>query len=117
MEELLQELGALATSGVMLMVHLAPPCATFSRARCRSTRTRLRSNERPQGLPQRMEECREANLVACHALYLAESLARDYGAAVSMENPRSSLLWDFLDFDPDLDAQDVDFSACLFGAP
>ena len=47
------ELGSLLSSGVCLMVHFAPPCSTFSRARGRSSATRLRSAEYPQGLPKR----------------------------------------------------------------
>jgi len=34
-----------------IMVHLAPPCASFSRARDRSHKTRLRSPSFPEGLP------------------------------------------------------------------
>ena len=110
------ELGSLLSSGVCLMVHFAPPCSTFSRARGRSSATRLRSAEFPHGLPKRAWECQSANLVARHTLNLAEWLAKK-GAAVSMENPESSWLWKFLDFDADLEPVDVTFSACLFGAP
>ena len=38
-----------AASGAKLLVHFAPPCSTFSRARDRSWKTRLRSTARPQG--------------------------------------------------------------------
>ena len=38
-------------SGRAVALHLAPPCSTFSRARDRSRRTRLRSARYPQGLP------------------------------------------------------------------
>ena len=115
MDEIHDELGSLLASGVCLMVHFAPPCSTFSRARCRSSATRLRTAEFPQGLPKRGWECHSANLVARHTLNLVEWLAKK-GAAVSMENPESSWLWKYLDFDADLEPVDVTISACLFGA-
>ena len=111
-----EELGCLIASGISLMVHFAPPCSTFSKARGRSSATRLRTAEFPQGLPKRSGECYSANLVACHTLSLVEWLARK-GAAVSMENPETSWLWKFLDFDAELAPVDVTFTACMFGAP
>ena len=111
-----QELADLAASGVRLMVHFAPPCSTFARARDRSSKTRLRSKESPQGIPRLMARCRVANLIARNTLDLAEYLAR-LGAAVSVENPDSSYLWDYLDLDESLSPVDARFSACRFGAP
>ena len=52
-------------------------------------------------------------MVARHTLNLAEWLAKK-GAAVSMENPESSWLWKYLDFDADLEPVDVTISACFF---
>ena len=98
-DELRTELGELSASGVKLMVHFAPPCSTFSRARCRSGKTRLRSSAFPQGLPRFARYTRTANLIARNTLDFAEWLVRDLGAAVSLENPKSSFLWSFLDFD------------------
>ena len=112
---LLAELHSLLASGMSILVHLAPPCSTFSRARDRSTATRLRSAEFPQGIPRHAARSREANLVARNALDLVESLASK-GAAVSMENPESSYLWSYLDFAADLPFEDVLFTPCLFGA-
>ena len=111
-----QELADLAASGVKLMVHFAPPCSTFARVRDRSSKTRLRSKESPQGIPRLMARCRVANLIARNTLDLAEYLAR-LGAAVSVENPDSSYLWDYLDLDESLSPVDARFSACRFGAP
>ena len=54
--------------------------------------------------------------MARHALNLAEKLAKDFGAAVSMENPEGSYLWQYLDFAADVPTTDVIFSACMFGA-
>ena len=115
--ELRRELGELAASGVKLVVHLAPPCSTFSRARNRHPKTKLRTREFPQGLPRKMHLCKEANYIARNALDFAESLARDVGAVVTMENPESSWLWDYLETDANIDYHDVCFSTCLFGAP
>ena len=70
------ELLSLMSSGVKLMVHFAPPCSTFSRARDRSSATRLRSREFPQGLARLASKTHEANLIARHCLDLAEDLAR-----------------------------------------
>jgi hypothetical protein len=116
-DEVRRELGALVTSGVKLMVHFAPPCSTFSRARNRSGRTRLRSDEFPQGFPRCQDKCHSANLIARNTLDLAEWLVREGKAAVSIENPESSMLWAYLDFDPELEMTDVTFSACMFGPP
>ena len=83
------ELGELAASGVKLMVHFAPPCSTFSRARCRSGKTRLRSSAFPQGLPRFARYTRTANLIARNTLDLAEWLVRDLGAVVSLDKRRT----------------------------
>jgi len=112
-----KELGEIVASGVLLMVHFAPPCSTFSRARCRGSKTRLRSDDRPQGLPRLMAATRSANLIACNTLYLAEYLAKELHVAVSMENPASSFLWQFLHFGSELSPSDVVYSCCMFGAP
>ena len=106
----------LHVNGTKLILHFAPPCATFSRARDRSWRTRLRSTARPQGLPGCGGACRTANLVARNTLDLVEWAVRTLKATVSMENPASSYLWSFLDFAPDLAFTDVVFSPCMFGA-
>ena len=115
-EQMKAYLAGLSSSGVKLMVHLAPPCATFSRARDRSWKTRLRSTLRPQGLLGKGSQCKEANVVARNALNLLEYAVTELGAAASMENPRSSYLWSFLDFDPEIPFADFVFSPCRFGA-
>jgi hypothetical protein len=78
-----------------LMVHLAPPCSTFSRARDRSWKSRLRSKDRPQGLPGCGPWCTTANKVARHSLELAEFAHDELKAVVTLENPHSSYLWGF----------------------
>ena len=58
-DALRDEFSQLATSGVKCMIHFAPPCSTFSRARDRSSKTRLRSADYPQGLPRFTSYTRE----------------------------------------------------------
>ena len=70
-----------------LVVHLAPPCATFSRARDRSVRTRLRTRNRTGGIWPEDKATKEANEVATAAYDLALQAAHDWHAWVSMENP------------------------------
>ena len=102
------------SSGIHLVLHLAPPCSSFSRARDRSWRTRLRSRARPQGIPGKTAGTRNGNLIARRALDLAEWAAAQ-GVAVSFENPKSSYMWNFLAFDDSAPFHDVVFSPCLFG--
>ena len=109
-------LAELASSGVILMLHVAPPCATFSRARDRSWKTRLRSTARPQGLRGLGWWCREANRVARNTLNLVEYCVKSLGAMASMDNPSTSYLWSFLEFDEEVEFNDVVFSPCRFGA-
>ena len=116
LEGLKNYLHELHSNGVKLHLHFAPPCSTFSRARDRSWRTRLRSSERPQGLKGKGAQCRQANLIARNTLDVLEWAVRDLHAVASMENPESSYLWPFLDFDTDLTFSDVVFSPCMFGS-
>ena len=106
----------LTVEGKRLILHFAPPCSTFSRARDRSWKTRLRSTTRPQGLTGMGWKCKVANLVARHTLELVEWAVVHLHAFVTMENPESSYMWNFLTFDESLDYSDVVFSPCLFGA-
>jgi hypothetical protein len=67
------------------VLHFAPPCSTFSRARDRSIRTRLRTTRRPQGLPHKSAECKEANLIARNLAATVKYAADELGALVSIE--------------------------------
>jgi hypothetical protein len=102
-----------------LVIHLAPPCATFSRARDRATRTKLRSNKNPEGLPSKQAQTSAANRIAAAAYNFAVWAANDLGALVSVENPATSYLWRFVDLLPQADVlfSDIDLSACMFHAP
>ena len=55
--------------GFRVIVHMAPPCSTFSRARDRSSATRLRSTESPAG-DETDQKTEEANLIASNAYRL-----------------------------------------------
>ena len=105
-------------NGYRVALHLAPPCSTFSRARDRGRRTRLRSRRYPAGLPGKARQVQEANTIAEAAWRLA-CWAADRGMIVSIENPRTSYMWNFFE---QLDgegegAHDIVLSQCRFGAP
>ena len=117
-EQLKEQLSEMAERTRHLFIHLAPPCATFSRARDRSVRTRLRNNWYPGGLPGKEAQTKEANQVARRAYKLACWAAVELGAKVTLENPRRSYLWQFVDkFTPaEADFYDLHFSPCLHGS-
>ena len=94
-EGLRAELLAWKQAGAHLVLHFAPPCATFSRARDRSRLTRLRSPSHVTGLPGCEAQVGEANLIADHTKDLAEWAAAELKAVVTIENPESSYLWDY----------------------
>jgi hypothetical protein len=111
-EKIMHTLNDELAMGNTIMLHLAPPCATFSRARDRSWKTRIRSRKFPGGIPGRRHLCREANKIAESAFYLAEWAGKK-GIAVTVENPKNSYLWTFIENTSI--AQDVVFSPCCFG--
>jgi hypothetical protein len=96
----------LCANGKRLIIHLAPPCSTFSRARDRSSTTKLRSSSHPAGLAWLNKEqelvADEANRIAEHALDFAAWAAKVLGAVVSFENPSGSYIWPFAESLKDL---------------
>ena len=117
-------LQVLHMSGKKLIIHLAPPCSTFSRARDRSDSTRLRSSSHPAGLawlqPDRLQITGEANRIAWLAFDFAAWAAEVLGAVVSLENPTGSYIWPWSTLQKDLPTstfEDAVVSQCLFGAP
>ena len=85
--EMLQEkLLNLVGEGRRVALHVAPPCSTFSRARDRRRRTRLRSAEFPAGLPRCQEQVRDANAIALAAFDLV-TWAAEQGILASLEKP------------------------------
>ena len=117
-------LRALRISGKRLIIHLAPPCSTFSRARDRSEATRLRSTSHPAGLtwlnPEQWGIADEANLIAWNAFDIAAWAARELDAVVSLENPSGSYIWPWSTLQNEWSEQSFEeavVSQCLFGAP
>jgi hypothetical protein len=119
-----EELRALRTGDLRLILHLAIPCSTFSRARDRSDATRLRSSKRPGGRedlsPAQQAIVDAANRIADHAWDLAVWAAKELKAVVVIENPKMSHLWDYLDSKHSSSAspplwRDIVISQCRFG--
>ena len=107
---------------VCLILHFAPPCSTFSRARGRSKRTRLRSTRRPGGLRglrrEQKADVKSANKIAKHTWEVACWAAKELKAIVTLESPRLSYIWAFFATLPGASAQiwqDVLVSQCRFG--
>ena len=101
--------------GKQVAVHLAPPCSTFSRARDRSKRTRLRSSTLPRGLDPQEDRTRIGNEIADRAFELAHWAADELGALVTLENPQSSYIWAACGAGGD-GFVDIVYSPCRFGA-
>ena len=109
-----------ADSGTQIIFHFAPPCATFSRARDRSVRTRLRSTLHPEGIPPIKPRALEGNRIAASAALCIQFLVNECGAQGTLENPALSYLWPFLEQTQilaKLDVQETIFHQCRFGAP
>jgi site-specific DNA-cytosine methylase len=123
-ERLKAHLRVLRMSGKRLVIHLAPPCSTFSRARDRSSATRLRSTWHPAGFPwldpERADMADEANQIAWLAFDFAVWAAKALDAVVSLENPSGSYIWPWSTLHAEFSEsafEDAVVSQCLFGAP
>ena len=116
-EALKRRLEAKAAEGSRIVVSMAPPWNTFSRARDRSARTRLRSLAEPWGVRPRSSLVEEANGIARASAAFAHWLAATLGASVFIENPSRSYLWELEDFMELLDAgfTDTVFDVCQYG--
>ena len=98
MGALRSKLKTLSDEGHQLVIHLAPPCSTFSLARNRAKRTQLRSCAHPGGLPGLIDAAArarvaEANVVALASFALAAWAHGELRALVTLENPHSSYIW------------------------
>jgi hypothetical protein len=107
----------LTVDGWSLCVHFAPPCRTFSRARDRSRRTRVRTSKFPAGTLPRSPDVVAANALARRISELASECA-EAGLFVSIENPESSYMWLLPEFEIMKLAgwRDTTFSPCCYGA-
>ena len=119
-------LGVLSEGRVALL-HLAPPCSTWSRAVNRFLSHRLRSSEFPGGLPNldsaKQEKVRLGNELAQVALDLAKqqhASGNDMGGFWQLEQPSGSimLLWEpWAAFVRGVGACRADRDVCVDGAP
>ena len=100
-----------------IVAHFGTPCASFSRARDRSARTRLRSKEHPWGFSRTCPVTELGNQLARRTAELIRFLVRRGGAA-TVENPADSYLWACLDaLLSDVPSEDVFLTQCMFGTP
>ena len=76
-----------------LFLHLAPPCSTFSRARDRAKRTRVRSLNQPAGFRPRSKKVNEGNEMAKQAIIIARWAHSELGTTVTFEHPDRSYIW------------------------
>ena len=111
---------SLHDSGARLLFHVAPPCSTFSRARDRNARTKLRSSAYPGGLYPSDQATKEGNHIALNTARSVNFLVNRLGASGTWEQPVGSYMFPFLD---SIDALEVEPSdqvmlhQCKFGRP
>ena len=100
-----------------LFIHLAPPCATFSKARDRSWRTRVRSWAQPAGIKPVSAKVRKANIIAKQAILFARWAAETLGATVTLEHPDFSYIWIYGApyFGSHTKYRDARMSYCMYG--
>ena len=102
--------------GLLPIFHMGTPCSSFSRARDRSARTRIRSPQHPWGLfphpASQLGNQLAIRSACCVRLFL------ELGGTGSIENPASSYIWPVLDeLLGDLESVDIFYHQCRFGSP
>ena len=119
MRELAEAEGTDKEKGALrkLFIHLAPPCSTFSKAKDRSWRTRVRSRAQPIGIPPRSKKVKDANKIAKECILFARWAWKELGATVVMENPDHSYIWLYgiPFFGNHRNYKDVRMSYCMYG--
>ena len=117
-QRLRESLTAAADRGCELVLVLEPPCATFSRARDRSCRTKLRSAALPEGIPPLGDRVIDANRLCEAAASIAEWAAAELGAWVMILCPASSYFWRMPCVRSLLDHGFIDtvFCPCMYGS-
>ena len=118
------DLQAWRDAGYYLVVHLAPPCSTFSRALDRN-KHRLRSTAFPMGLPQLSErpdkaaEVEAHNQIAALCAKTADFVTEALGCDVTWEQPSGNYMFLFLHACNllDYEHQDHVLHQCRFGRP
>ena len=115
-EELLALWQHWASQGFKPIFHMGTPCSSFSRARDRGAKTRIRSPQHPWGLfPHPASQL--GNALAIRSAFAVRHFL-ELGGSGSIENPASSYLWPVLDeLLGDVEATDVLYNQCRFGSP
>ena len=119
-EALKKRCAEIVEDGRLLFFHVAPPCSTFSRARDRGARTRLRTPASPQGIQPNERRTEEGNRIARATADLVTYLATELDAREYWEQPCGSYMLPFLDGEGALDQIErsaVILHQCRFGAP
>ena len=108
-----------ASGGNRLFFHFAPPCNTFSRARDRSFKTRLRSASCPAGLYPDHPATKLANLIADNTLRSIKFLVDVLGAQGTLEQPAGSYLASYFDLVKwsGLETSSTTLHQCRYGRP
>ena len=96
-DELLAQLHRWHQAGFKIVVHMGTPCSTFSKARDRARRTKVRSLECPEGLPPLAQATVDGNIMAAASVRVATFVVESLGGSASLENPGRSYLWPFVD--------------------
>ena len=95
--ELWEHWQRLRAAGLRLFFHFAPPCSTFSRARDRSRKAKLRSFGEPGCLDPSEPKTKEANDIARNTAHSITYLVTQLGASGTLEQPASSYMLPYLD--------------------
>ena len=103
-----------------VLFHVAPPCASFSRARDRSHRTRLRCNSFPAGWYPDDAVTTYGNTIARNTAFVVNFLLDNFQAAGSWEQPLGSYMFSYLHSVDALQHEpsgSVVLHQCRFGRP
>jgi len=106
--------------GWALVFHAAPPCSSFSRARDRSKKTRLRSKDAPEGLYPDNEKTVTGNTVAIACTDAVKSLVAELDATGTWEQPLNGYMFRCLDkmgHLAELPRTELILHQCMFGTP
>ena len=105
------------------LIHLGPPCSSFSMAVNRFTMHAMRSWDQPDGFECLTQVQRDkvtlGNALARVAIFIATAQIQ-VGMFFCLEQPESSLMWRFTPMQEFMDEKQVffyTFHACAFGAP
>ena len=119
-EQLLAQLERWHRLGYDIVAHLATVCATFSAARDRSFRTRVRSPACPEGFRPMSEKVVDGNTLAYMTAKIVAFIVEQLNGSASIENPGRSYLWAYLGLLgtlAGLPQKEVMLNMCMFGAP